>query len=124
METNEGGDAPVMLRIAVVIPVFNDWASFAVLCRHLDSLSPSWGARLNIIAVDDGSREPLPDDARLATLTNIDSIEVLSLACNLGHQRAIAVGLTAALNAGRRGYRRGWRGSSGRYRPHDRYASP
>ena len=100
MSSIDGGASPAMLRIAIVIPVFNDWVAFAVLCRNLDSLSPSWGVRLSILAVDDGSHEPLPQDARLERLNNIDSIEILALACNLGHQRAIAVGLAAVLDKG------------------------
>jgi polyisoprenyl-phosphate glycosyltransferase len=100
MSSIDGGASPAMLRIAIVIPVFNDWVSFAVLCRNLDSLSPSWGVRLSILAVDDGSHDPLPQDARLERLNNIDSIEILALACNLGHQRAIAVGLAAVLDKG------------------------
>jgi hypothetical protein len=89
-----------MLKIAIVIPVFNDWQSFAQLCRNIDALSPSWGTRLTIIAVDDGSSQSPPHDTPVTTSNNIESVEILTLACNLGHQRAISVGLVATLDAG------------------------
>jgi glycosyltransferase involved in cell wall biosynthesis len=94
-------DAPTeLLNLAIIIPVFNDWPCFTMLCRTIDTLSPTWGGRVTIIAVDDGSSEPLPQDSALEHLSNVFSLEILSLVCNLGHQRAIAVGLAAALAAG------------------------
>src|SRR5262245_54611813 len=82
-------------RLAIVTPVYDDWESFRELIRRLDVMA---GAKpdtvFDVIAVDDGSTEPLPGallaDAAIAHLARVD---VLRLACNLGHQRAIALGL-------------------------------
>ena len=82
-------------RLAIVTPVYDDWESFRELIRRLDAMA---GAKpdtvFDVIAVDDGSTEPLPGallaDAAIAHLARVD---VLRLACNLGHQRAIALGL-------------------------------
>jgi polyisoprenyl-phosphate glycosyltransferase len=49
---------------------------------------------LHIIAVDDGSSQPYDLDALILPTSNcIRDIEIVHLATNLGHQRAIAVGL-------------------------------
>jgi hypothetical protein len=47
--------------------------------------------RLSAIGIDDGSPAPLtPGTEHFAA--NLEGVEVLRLICNLGHQRAIAVG--------------------------------
>jgi glycosyltransferase involved in cell wall biosynthesis len=100
MSSIETGAAAELLRLAIIIPVFNDWPCFSMLCRSIDRLSPAWRARVTIIAVDDGSSDPPPQTTQLDALCNIFGFEILSLVCNLGHQRAIAVGLATALAAG------------------------
>ncbi len=85
-------------RLAIVTPVYNDWESLHELARRLDAMAGrERDAAFDVIAVDDGSTAPLPDaflaDAGLAHLGRVD---VLRLACNLGHQRAIALGLAEA----------------------------
>ena len=79
--------------LAILIPVFNDWESVRLLLPLLDEvLSPtSWSATICI--VDDGSCIPVPADWTMQTSTAIESVEILHLRRNLGHQRAIAVGL-------------------------------
>ena len=77
-------------RLAIVTPVFNDWTSFSTLVIAIDALVESFDADVTIVAVDDGSTEKRPD---LARAEHIAAIEIITLACNLGHQRAIAVGL-------------------------------
>src|SRR5512135_1031465 len=89
---------PPAERLAIVTPVYNDWESLHELVRRLDAVAGTLpDAAFDVIAVDDGSTAPLPPaflaDARLARLGRVD---VLHLASNLGHQRAIAVGLTEA----------------------------
>ena len=79
------------------MPVYNDWESFKILVNRLDSILS--GARISaaIIAVDDCSSNKLQSkDTSELTLSAVRSIEILRLATNLGHQRAIAVGLVHA----------------------------
>ncbi|MGC4037795.1 MAG: glycosyltransferase [Chitinophagaceae bacterium] len=80
--------APIDRRLAVVTPVFEDRAASS---RLFSELHTTFGEDLFIVAVDDGSvREPLQKssliDARAAGV-------VLRLRRNVGHQRAIAIGL-------------------------------
>jgi polyisoprenyl-phosphate glycosyltransferase len=80
--------------ISILIPVYNDWESCGRLLREIDTALKDTGRQAQLLVVDDGSTEGegLPDlpDAPQA----IPSVTVLRLATNLGHQRAIAVGLS------------------------------
>lgn len=79
-------------RVAVVTPVLNDWASLEHVLAALADLRGSIGA-VSVLIVDDGSTAP-PDMRSLAHIApRLDGIEIIRLTCNLGHQRAIAVGL-------------------------------
>lgn len=86
-----------MRRYIILTPVFDDWPSFADLVGDISAKYGSDNVSFEVVAVDDGS--PMAFDA--AALPNlphnscIDSISVIRLALNLGHQRAIAVGLSA-----------------------------
>jgi polyisoprenyl-phosphate glycosyltransferase len=82
-------------RIAVVTPVFDDWASFGVLLRELSNQFSGAGLDLVVTAVDDGSTGPIElSEVAVPENSCVHEITVVSLALNLGHQRAIAVGLT------------------------------
>lgn len=79
--------------MTLLIPVFNDWAALGSLIPALDAALAASGRRASILVVDDGSQsEPDMAEAPLA-LEAIAAIDVLHLRTNLGHQRAIAIGL-------------------------------
>lgn len=75
-------------ELVVVTPVFEDVEAASRLFLELRA---ALGDRLYVVAVDDGSvRQPLPADAIAAAgLSGV----VLRLRRNVGHQRAIAIGL-------------------------------
>jgi polyisoprenyl-phosphate glycosyltransferase len=81
---------PTDPSLLVVIPIYNDWDSAAVLLGRLETALAGLDARY--LLVDDGSASPAPADLtqRFARL------DVLQLRRNLGHQRAIAVALAYA----------------------------
>ena len=82
------------MHLAVVSPVFNDWDSFSILVLELSRQFAGSDLELHILAVDDGSSQPFDLNAlNLPANKCIQDIEVIHLATNLGHQRAIAVGL-------------------------------
>jgi glycosyltransferase involved in cell wall biosynthesis len=82
--------------IAIVTPVLDDWVSFNLLVDEISNLFSGSEFAFHICAVDDGSSTPFDADAvALPESSCILSIEVIRLAANLGHQRAIAVGLCA-----------------------------
>jgi glycosyltransferase involved in cell wall biosynthesis len=75
------------------MPLRDDWTSAAELISRLDSALREASVSAKILLVDDGSINSW-DSARFAPpFRTIESIDVLRLRRNLGHQRAIAVGL-------------------------------
>jgi polyisoprenyl-phosphate glycosyltransferase len=83
-----------MLDLVILIPVYDDWAAFARLVREIDRRAADLPARVRVRAIDDGSGEESSGlSVLVGELEHVDSVEVTRLVCNLGHQRAIAVGL-------------------------------
>jgi glycosyltransferase involved in cell wall biosynthesis len=81
-----------MDHIVICIPLFNDWSSATLLVDRLDDALRGMPQRYSLLLVDDGSTEPVPAELGRAREA-IERVEVVHLRCNLGHQRAIAVGL-------------------------------
>lgn len=78
----------------ILIPVFNDWESVALLIPQLDKSLAAVARSAELILVDDCSLNRPVDLPIADPLSAIRSIDVLTLARNLGHQRAIAIGLS------------------------------
>lgn len=93
MSTAESGES---VSIAVVIPVFNDWESVRLLLPKLDEHLEGSDASNELILVDDGSGESHYGLDGLTEPKTFRSIRVLALKRNLGHQRAITIGLAYA----------------------------
>lgn len=78
-------------KIICVIPVYNDWESFSRLVSTIENTycTPQKKFAIHIVAINDGSFEENEN------YTNTDEIpiEIINLKSNVGHQRAIAVGL-------------------------------
>jgi len=66
------------------------------LLTDLGSVGKAHDLRFRVIIMDDASTISPPDTWRSFDPTSFDSFEIARLACNLGHQRAIAVGLVIA----------------------------
>jgi len=82
-----------MKKLIVLMPVYNDWAAASVLARELDSAFLLRQDEIKLVVIDDGSDEPMPETAFPRHFERIRTVEVVRLKRNLGHQRAIAVGL-------------------------------
>lgn len=74
------------------IPIFEDWESVILVLAGLQEALPRLGGPAAVLLVDDGSTAP-PPTRQLEQLTGFTSIEILTLRRNVGHQRAIALGL-------------------------------
>jgi len=83
-------------RVCIVIPAFNDWDSAARLLTDLGNVGQAHNLRFRVIIIDDASTVSAPDTWQSFDPASFDSFEIARLACNLGHQRAIAVGLVIA----------------------------
>lgn len=83
------------LRVIFLIPVYDDWKSLEKL---LDLVDVEFGDRewaVEILVIDDGSQNRFDKTHSFVNkFKAIRNISVLELRRNLGHQRAIAMGLT------------------------------
>lgn len=77
---------------AVLMPIYDDWESATKLLASLHTALAGQLARVEYLLVDDGSALP-PPEALALTGGAPWRCDVLTLRRNLGHQRAIAVGL-------------------------------
>lgn len=81
------------MNIAIIVPVYNDWEPLIKLLEAINLRAVRLDGSVNIFVVDDGSTSPCPSNVLQASLTQIQAW-LIELTCNLGHQRAIAVGLS------------------------------
>lgn len=79
--------------VVILLPVFDDWESVARLLPLLDFHLLASGRRARVLLVDDGSTIEPPTALIQGPLEALDPVEILHLRRNLGHQRAIAIGL-------------------------------
>ena len=80
-----------MIKIKILIPVYNDWQSVSKLVDEVNSLSIDQEFEVSIIIVNDGSNHDRQEDEK--SLNNIHSIKILNMKINQGHARCIATGL-------------------------------
>jgi hypothetical protein len=88
----DDGAARGTARPILLIPVYNDWQSLRLLLPLIDAELAKRGARADVLVVNDASTI-LPPSLEDLTLYAIRRVEMLSLRRNVGHQRAIAIGL-------------------------------
>ena len=81
-------------KFLILIPVYEDWEALELLLPLLDQELTAHSLKADILIVDDGSSEFnfLPEKQKC--FRSIETIDILSLRRNVGHQRAIAVGLS------------------------------
>ncbi len=80
-------------KIYCITPVYNDWESFVVLVDNIQRIQEQQpNLSFTIVAVNDGSYEERAEHQFDLPFT------VLNLKVNIGHQRAIAVGLQYIYN--------------------------
>jgi hypothetical protein len=89
-ERPEDGERP---DVVVLIPLFNDWPAVAKLLPLLDAVLLRNGLRADVLIVDDGSTETPSEELSAVAYGALGRISILELRRNLGHQRAIAIGL-------------------------------
>lgn len=82
--------------VIVLIPVHDDWLALGQLLPLLGQAMSRSNRDCQVLVVDDGSILAMPPELGARPLAGIRRIDVLRLRRNLGHQRAIAVGLCFA----------------------------
>jgi hypothetical protein len=79
--------------LVLLLPCLDDWEALGLLLPRIDAALAKQGARARVLLVDDASTRPAPEELAHARLDAVAEVDVLRLRRNLGHQRAIAVGL-------------------------------
>ena len=82
--------------LLILMPVFNDWASAEKLVTKLGTALDEASLRARLLLVDDGSVQPPPENLTTRVSRGIVDLSIVRLRRNLGHQRAIAIGLGVA----------------------------
>ena len=90
---DDGSSDNKAVRTVILIPVFNDWASVAQLLPKLDSVLASHFLTVDVLVVDDGSTVEPDGMLESGVFAALRRVDLLRLRRNLGHQRAIAIGL-------------------------------
>ena len=104
-ESPAGFEAGPNHSLLIITPIFDDWTSARHLLIALERIACDWGMdAVDIVAVDDGSSQSSEFDPNVTDLTNIRQVTIVRLACNVGHQRAIAVGLSYAFRLNQHEY--------------------
>ena len=80
-------------NLIILMPVYNDWGALSLLLPILDRALKPAELKARVLLVDDGSTTSEPKNFG-TFFESIKTVDVLSLRRNLGHQRAIAVGLS------------------------------
>lgn len=87
------------LHVVILMPVRDDWASAAELVRRLDRTLHDVPCVVDFLLVDDGSAQRCSPADFAYSFTVSRRVQVLRLRRNLGHQRAIAIGLVHIFEA-------------------------
>jgi hypothetical protein len=83
-------------KVYCLTPVYNDWTSCSVLLKKIEILQSQTANHYEfyVIIINDGSSEVQPADFSKVSLP----VTIVNLKINIGHQRAIAVGLQFIYN--------------------------
>ncbi|WP_298117740.1 glycosyltransferase [Flavobacterium sp.] len=82
-------------KVYCLTPVFNDWDSLNVLTTQIEKIqTKNFNISFSIIVVNDGSTE----ENKFVIKNKFVDQTILNLKINIGHQRAIAVGLQYIYN--------------------------
>ena len=93
MSEDSAGTAPGDDAILVLTPHLDDWTALSLLLDALDRVFDAERIAARVLIVDDGSRQSAPPGFAAGPFRALDRVEVLELRRNVGHQRAIALGL-------------------------------
>ena len=82
-------------KVTVLIPARDDWTALASLLDSLDAEFAGSNHKTEVLVVDDCSERRYEESGvGIGPFANIARVSVIELKRNLGHQRAISLGLT------------------------------
>ncbi len=81
--------------LSIVAPFYNEEAGIAEFRRRVSALADSWSGAVQVVCVDDGSRDRTLSQLR-SWADDDPRLTVVELSRNFGHQRALLAGLDRA----------------------------
>lgn len=79
------------------MPMYNDWNAAMIVLERLSAVFAERSEEVEVLLVDDASTDDPPLQVNRPNLQHLGTIRVLQLRRNLGHQRAIALGICYAV---------------------------
>jgi polyisoprenyl-phosphate glycosyltransferase len=80
------------MHLICILPTYNDWESCQIVIQELEDLTVRHPLSIQIVLVNDGSTiDPMSFDVNI-------EVTIVHLKLNVGHQRAIAIGLAYVAN--------------------------
>ena len=92
-DSNVRAEFRSLLPLTILVPVFNDWEAARFLVERLDAVFAQHALTGQIVFIDDGSLDAVPEQFPATPPRSIQQIQSVQLRTNLGHQRALCVGL-------------------------------
>lgn len=83
------------MKTTLLMPVYDDWSACRGVLQALDAVLNDAGRQARVLLIDDGSTTPPGADFGLGPFRALNEISILHLKRNLGHQRALCVGLAS-----------------------------
>lgn len=81
-------------NIVILMPVYDDWSACGQVLGMLDETLARNSLTASVLIVDDGSTRRWPASFAGGPFQSLERVDVLRLRRNVGHQRAIALGLS------------------------------
>lgn len=96
-KTESAGPAQASASLSVVIPLYNEEESVGLLITHTNEALADYGARWELILVDDGSSDATVSKAhRMVKDNGLTHVRILELQRNFGQTAAMQAGIDAA----------------------------
>ena len=84
-----------MFQLSIIVPLYNEEATFPFLIQRLTDLMNALEERIEVVLIDDGSRDSTPLLMNELALTD-SRFNAVFLSRNYGHQTALTAGFSAA----------------------------
>lgn len=81
------------MNLVILLPIYNDWECLPILLGRIDQSLAQRAGSVHVLVIDDGSNLPAPEALFDGQHLQISRVDCLRLRRNLGHQRAIVIGL-------------------------------
>ena len=83
-------------KVSLIVPVYNEAGAIEPFLGAVEAVTKTLDAELDIIFVDDGSRDATCEEIIAATKSHSTPIQLLALSRNFGKEAAITAGIDAA----------------------------